>query len=370
MNSGRRVAFFLPSLKAGGAEKAILNLAQGIADKKCHVDLVLAEGTGRLLDNVPSTIRIVVLNNRRRKALRTIGSIHNLIRYIRAEKPDSLLTAMHANIVALWARFLTGGKLRVVISEHSTISQQMLEMPAWYRWVMTILVKIIYPRADCIIAVSKGVASDLSHVARLPIDRIQVIYNPILTPRTEALAQEPLTHPWLQTGEPPVILSVGRLTAAKDYSTLIRAFACIRRTRKVRLLILGEGEDRWELLSLVKKLHLLQDVCMPGFVGNPIHYMKKSAVFVLCSKYEGLPTVLVEALFCGSRIVSTDCPNGPREILRDGRFGTLVPVGDVEALSSAIMSSIDGEKPMHPADSWAPFKFETVTNKYMEILKL
>jgi glycosyltransferase involved in cell wall biosynthesis len=225
-----------------------------------------------------------------------------------------------------------------------------------------------YPWADAIVAVSKGVADDLARVARLPRDRIKVIYNPVVTEALFRKAEEPLEHPWFLSGCPPVILGVGRLTAAKDFPTLIRAFARVRESQLARLLILGEGEKRDSLEKLVRELRLERDVSMPGFMDNPYAYMRKSSIFVLSSCWEGLPNVLIEAMACGCQVISTNCPSGPEEILRGGHYGKLVPVGDAEALAKAILANFDKPTGPVPIEGWRQFEFSTVVSFYCKAI--
>ena len=152
---------------------------------------------------------------------------------------------------------------------------------------------------------------------------------------------EPFDHPWFAPGAPPVILGAGRLTEQKDFPTLIRAFALVRKKHPARLMILGEGEERSKLETLVQELGLEKEVSLPGFVDNPYKYMKRAAVFVLSSRWEGFPNVLVEAMALGTPVVSTDCPNGPAEILENGKWGELVPVGETQSLASAVLRTLD-----------------------------
>ena len=367
-NSEKRLAIFLPTLVGGGAERIMLNLAAGFTGQGYAVDLVLAQAEGPYLAQVPGAVRLVELNARHFKALRTLASLPGLVRYLRQERPDALLTALHANIVALWAKRLAGIPQRVVISEHNTFSRKYQQHSGWYSRLMLGLVKYFYPRANGIVAVSEGVADDLAQVAGIPRDRIQVIYNPVVTPELQAKAKDVLEHPWFEPSEPPVLLAIGRLTAQKDFSTLIQAFAQVRQARPARLLILGEGEDRPELEALVRRLSLEQDVSLPGFIANPYPYMAQASLFVLSSRWEGLPTVLVEALYCGAPIIAMDCPSGSREILREGQYGKLVPVGDIASLAQAIEVMLDGATPRQPRESWQPFELETAVSQYKSIL--
>ena len=230
------------------------------------------------------------------------------------------------------------------------------------------LMKIFYPRADGVVAVSKGVADDLARVIKLPRQRITVIYNPVVTPELLQKAQEPIDRPWFRPGEPPVILGVGRLTRAKDFPTLIRAFALVRKEHPARLIILGDGEERHELEELSRKLGIAGDVDMPGFVDNPFSYMRRSAVFVLSSAWEGFGNVLVEAMACGCPVISTDCPSGPVEILENGKYGKIVAVGDAVELAAAMAATLDAPKSPNVAQRAQNFGVEQAVERYLKVL--
>ncbi len=360
----KRLAIFLPGLYGGGAERTMLNLAQGVAERDYAVDLVLARAEGPLLAEVPESVRVVDL-----RASRVLLSLPALVHYLRRKRPHSMLSVMHyANIVALWARRLAGVPTRVVVSARNTLSRSAQHASNWRGRLMPHLIKHFYPWADGIVAVSKGVADDLAQVTAIPREHIQVIYNPVVTPKLQEKAQAPLEHPWFAPSEPQVLLAVGRLTAQKDFPTLIHAFAKVRQAHLARLLILGEGEDRSALEGLVRQLGLEQDVSLPGWVENPYPHMVQASLFVLSSRWEGLPGVLIEALYCGVHLIATDCPSGPREILRNGQYGQLVPVGDVGALALAIETALAGKMPRVPRESWRPFEPETVVNQYINVL--
>jgi glycosyltransferase involved in cell wall biosynthesis len=164
------------------------------------------------------------------------------------------------------------------------------------------------------------------------------------------------------------VLAVGRLTAQKAFDVLIQAFARVRKTRLARLLILGEGEERSALEAMIRQFGLAQDIGLPGFVPNPYPYMAHAALFVLSSEFEGLPTVLVEAMSVGTPVIATDCPSGPREILMDGRHGQLVPMGDPIALADAIETTLTANAPRPSKESWQPFELDCVVEQYIHLL--
>jgi glycosyltransferase involved in cell wall biosynthesis len=364
VNEPTRLAIFLPSLAGGGAERAMVNLAHGFADRGCAVDVVLAQAKGPYLSEVREPVRIVDLN-----ASRGLTSIPALARYLRRERPVAMISALDfANIIALWARRLAGSRTRVLVNEQNTISRSARNSARRRQRLVPYLVKLFYPWADYVVGNSQGVAKDLSQTTGLPRERIDMLYNPVVTPDLRGKVGQPLDHPWFNDGQPPVVLAVGRLTKQKDFPTLIRAFAQARRNRPARLLILGEGPDRPALEALVKQLGLDEDVAMPGFVENPYAYMSRASLYVLSSRWEGLPTVLIEALFCGPPIVAADCPSGPREILAGGRHGELVPVGDEAALARAIEAGLAGKISPPGRESWQPFSLEAVVDQYLDLL--
>jgi glycosyltransferase involved in cell wall biosynthesis len=226
-----------------------------------------------------------------------------------------------------------------------------------------------YPKADAIVAVSTGVAEDFYQETQLPLQAIKVIYNPVVTPELLQKKQEALNHPWFKKNQPPVLLAVGRLCEQKDFTTLINAFAIIRKKSECRLIILGEGEQRKQLETLVDHLQLNDDIQMPGFVKNPYAYMVQADIFVLSSAWEGLVTVLIEALACGTPVVSTDCPSGSSEILEAGKYGRLVPVGDTQALAEAVITTMEENVDPNRLIARAnDFTQETSVTQYLAVL--
>lgn len=359
------IAFFLPLLTAGGAERVTLNLAQGITERGLPVDLVLGSAKGPFRDQLPPGVRLVDL-----RAGRMLRSLIPLAGYLRRERPRVLFSQMdHANLVALWAARLAWRTTPVVVTVHNTMSRANQHQSRLIEHLLPPLLRTFYPWAAAVVAVSRGAADDLARTAGLPRDRLEVVYNPVITPAMMALSEQTPDHPWFAPGQPPVILGVGRLTRQKDFPTLIRAFAELRRSRAAHLIILGEGEDRPALEALIAELGLVNDVALPGFRENAMAYIAGSALFVLSSAWEGLPTVLIEALAAGTRVVSTDCPSGPREILQDGRLGTLVPVGDAAALAAAMMGALDRPGAPAPPDALRPFTRDAAIDHYLSLIE-
>jgi glycosyltransferase involved in cell wall biosynthesis len=351
-------------MDGGGAERAMAKLAAGIADRGFDVDLVLSDASGHYLAEVPPEVRIVNLH-----AGRVLASLPGLVRYLRRERPAAMLTSMnYVNVVGIWARALARVDTRLVVNEQNALSLEAAHSPRRRHRMLPRLIGRFYPWADRIVSVARGTADDLSRTAGLPRERIDVVHNPIVTPELKQLADASLDHPWFRPGEPPVVVSVGRLAEQKDFGTLLRAFAQVRQDRDARLVILGEGPERGSLEALVTELGLDGAAALPGWVQNPYPWMKGAGAYVLSSRWEGLPSVLIEALSCGVPIVATDCLSGPQEILDGGRHGLLVDVGDVDGLARGIRSALAGEVPAPAPESWRPYEQEFVVSRYLEVL--
>lgn len=359
----QRIAVFAPNMAGGGAERAAVKLAEGIADRGFDVDLVLAAAEGPRMDEIPPHVRVIDL-----KARRVATSLPALTRYLRRERPRAIASVLdHANVVVLCARRLGRYRGRVVVIEQNTLSVATANGKSWRDRLMLRLVGRSYPWADHIVGVSAGVMDDLVQVTDLDPDRVRVIFNPIVTPDLLQKAREPVEHPWFAEST-PVFVAAGRLRPQKDFPTLLRALALIVTRRPARLVVLGEGPERARLEALVGELDLREHVQLLGATDNPYAYMARATAFVLSSRWEGLPTVLVEALSCGVPVIATDCPSGPREILAGGKYGELVPVGDVERLAAAMERALDGELVRPPAESWRPYEFDVVVDEYLDLL--
>lgn len=326
-----RYALFLPSLAGGGAERVTLNLARGFRSLGHDVDLVVASNTGELRDQVPADVRLVDLGTHR-----TLTALPHLARYLRRERPTGLLSAMnHVNIVAVWAAWWAGYRGPVLAAEHVHVAPAGRSVR---KRAFLALLGLAYRRTHRVIAVSHGIKQGLIERAGVPEDRITVIYNPVigsdLASRTRPRPED------LPSDDTPVIVGMGRLSEQKNFELLLSAFADVRAARRARLVILGEGPLRDRLTESVRRHGLADDVDMPGFVANPYDYLAHADLFALSSDWEGLPTVLIEALALGTPVVATDCPTGPREILDHGAFGRLVPVGDRGALATAMLDAL------------------------------
>lgn len=362
MNKGH-IIFFLPTLHGGGAERITINLIKGMLKRDIPLELVVASAEGSYLHQIPKSVSVVNL-----AVGRVIKAILPLSHYLQQNRPSALVSHMsHANVVAVLAKKLTRTKTRLILVEHNTLSVNKSNLIR-ARFIPP-LMKWLYPSVDAIVGVSKGVAEDLEFQLGLAEQKVNVIYNPVVDEQLIAKAKTPLDHPWFEKGHLPVFLAVGRLTTQKDFSTLIKAFALLRKHRLARLIILGEGELRTELEAMVNMLGIAEDISLPGFVENPYAYMYNANAFILSSRWEGLPTVLIEAMACGCPVVATDCPSGPKEILDAGKYGALVPVGDEIALSAAMSNVLDNSVNTDLlVQRTMDFSVEQATSKYLALL--
>ncbi len=321
-----------PTLGQGGAERVTLTLLQKLDRNQFDLSLVLLRREGELLADVPPDVTVHVLGARN---LWTCW--WPLAGLLRREKPDVLFSPGGTNVPAVLARWLARVPLRLVLSERNILYHSKLTLK---RRLMVWAQRLLYPHADALTAVSQGVKQDMVEKLHLPPDRIQVIYNPVVDESLAVLAQEPIDHPWFHE-DVPLILGVGRLVVQKNFAMLICAFAQVRAQRPARLMILGEGPLRQELLTLAQELHVADDIWLPGFDKNPFKYMARADVFGMSSLHEGLPGALIQAMACSTAVISTDCPVGPNEIITPEKDGILIPVNDVTTLVEQINQLLD-----------------------------
>ncbi len=329
----KRAALFLPSLEGGGAERHLLSVAKGLVEHGFSVDMVLARAAGPFLPLLPPGVRLIDLQSKK-----TLASLPGLLEYLKSERPEAMLPSLNAIVTALVAKKFFAKDVRVVANYQSTFSEEMRHAPRAGRAAMTAL-RLLLPTADAVVVASRGAAEDLTDRVPAVRGRTRVIWNAVDVPPRASVAAVP--HPWFENPGPPIVLSVGRLDAGKDHRTLLKAFAEVRRRRPVRLVVLGEGPLRASLESLSRSLGVDGCVDFPGFQPNPYGYMARAQVFAFSSRFEGMPVVLLEALAFGTPVVSTDCPHGPAEILEEGRWGRLVPVGDWRSMAEAVLATLE-----------------------------
>jgi glycosyltransferase involved in cell wall biosynthesis len=331
-----RIAFVLPSMIGGGVERIRLVLMQGFLDRGYEVDLVLSQKDGALIDLVPAGVTIVRLGQERFRDV--IGPLR---RYMRDRRPDVCIVSLWPlTALSVLARLGLRHAPRLILSDHNILSLQ-------YRGAAATAVRLslraTYARAEARVGVSRDLARDVARLASLNEAQVEVIHNP--TPAHVRAGAPPRTAADLwgpRAGKR--ILSVGTLKSVKNHALLIRAFAQVAATSDATLAILGEGALRGALEQQVRDAGLERRVLLPGFEIAPRDWYATADLFVLSSDYEGFGNVLTEALHFGLPIVSTRCRGGPEEILDGGRCGTLVPVGDADAMAAAMLGALDAPR--------------------------
>ena len=318
------LALIIPDVRGGGAQKMMINLANEFVAKGHQLDLVLINKTGSYIDLIDSRVNIINL-----KKSRTLFSILKLAGYLRTKNPDIILSALfHVNLAVILAKgFSFKSNTKVILSERNHLSLRLSEMGIVNRLLLKSGVRFLYPFADRIIAISDGVKNDLRKIIKNKA-HIQTIYNPVVTKRFELQAIQEVESIFPE-GCGLKLITSGRLVVQKDYPTLLRALSFYRKNYGMaHLVILGEGTLLQELESFTEQLKINENVSFLGFVDNPLAYMKQADIFVISSAWEGFCNVIVEALYVGRKVVSTDCESGPAEILCNGQFGELAKVKD------------------------------------------
>lgn len=360
----KKLAVFMPSLNGGGAERVTLLLINELAKRGYSIDLLVANGNGVYRKQVHQAINVIDFNKSR-----VVACFLPLVQYLRKIKPDSLLSVMnYTNVIAVLAKKCAFSNSRLILTEHNNAEQALKNATSFKYQLVNLLTRHLYKFADDIICVSHGVADSISKVLGLPRDQLRVVYNPVIHPGVQLAAEAPLNHPFLTEKNGQLLLAVGRLTAQKNFENLLKAFKLVSEQTPVKLVILGEGEERTKLTQLAISLGIEDKICMPGFADNPYAWMRQAKVFVLSSSWEGLPTVLIEALACGANVVSTDCPSGPREILDNGRWGQLVAMNNEKALSAGIINALNSPPIGAIEQHLDLFSIDFATNCYEKIL--
>lgn len=340
-----RALFFAPSLGAGGAEMQILRLLQHLDRRRVTPSLCVARGGGSYESRLPADVTAHAGSRGIRSSIASVSaSIPSLRRRIQSDEPDVVLSLLEHSSLALWAATLTSTKRpKLVLGIQNNFGRSLDSAPALARKVLRPLYLQAYQHADHVIALSQGVARDLTE--RLPgvSDRTSVVYNAGTDERVERLAQAAPSEP-RPVGA--LLVACGRLDRQKDYPTLLRAFARLESQPAPTLWVVGEGPLRAELQAQCRQLGVAERVRWLGFRENPYALMAAADAFVLSSQWEGFANVVVEALACGTPVVATDCDFGPGEILASGQYGRLVPVADVAALATALSEALaEGKSP-------------------------
>lgn len=334
----RKVCLYIGSMNLGGIGKLMLHLMDEFLKKGYRVDVFLMKGGGEYEAQIPEGVRLFVESGSH------IHRIRKFIAYLNKEKPDVSISARQrqdiGNILGCW---FSKAKTKPVISIHTNVTEENLHQKNKSKDnpIIKFLSRLLYKIPNKFIAVSSGVADDFSMRSGISRNKVKVIYNPVYKTYIDTLPQNaaPILD-FLQ--DQKYIMGVGRLTKQKDFATLISAFSIVFQTNpELKLLILGEGPLRESLQNQIEEFNLKDKVLLPGFVDNPQYFLKRAELFVLSSQWEGFGNVIVEALGVGTKVISTDCPSGPAEILENGKFGKLVPMGNPKEMATTILDALN-----------------------------
>ena len=361
-----RIAFFLATSGHSGVDRIMKNLLPSIAKRGYTVDLLRIQGHGPTLDEGHG-VNVFQLG-----AKHVYTALSEVVGYLRHHHPIVMLSDKdRVNRTAVMAHQLANVQTRLALRNGTTVSIDLANRPLFDRTLQRFSMKHLYKKAATILMPSKDAADDFARLSHIPRDVIQVVPSPVVSDHIYRQAKLPVEHPWLGEKTAPIIIGVGELGGRKDFSTLIRAFALIYKARRARLIILGKGRKKEQLQNLVSDLCISNAVDFPGFTPNPYRFMSRSDVFALTSRWEGMPLVLIEALALGIPVVATNCPSGPREILANGKYGPIVPVGDHRLLAKALETTLDFPLPSATLQQAVQeYSLEASTTAYLNAIGL
>lgn len=359
----KKVIFLIPSLNGGGAERVFIQLLKVLDRNVFEIYLMVTNLEGPYVNEIPNDINIIDLQKTSVKR-----SLFSLIKEINKIKPNVIIsTLFHMNLALLIISPFLIGRPRIILREANPPRFSMGGLPKGKLFIW--LYSRLYKRSDAIVAISTDVSNDIQKTLKVKKEKIRIIYNPVDISGIQKKSREKVLHKWFNEKNVPIIISVGRLVEQKDHTTLIKAFAKVRRKKLCKLLILGEGYYYTKLKKMVDNLNLSSDVEFLGFVSNPFKYIHNSDLFVLSSKWEGFGMVLIETLALGTPIVSTDCLGGPHEILNNGEYGKLVPVGNDDIMADKIIEMLNNPSDKKKLISRAmDFDISKIKTQYEQIL--
>lgn len=361
-----QVVLFIPNLVPGGAERVLLNLVRKLTEMGVDCRVVTQQAVGAYCGEVPSSVEILELGK---------GSLFRtawrMFRFFRRERPRYAITFLDpVTFPALMAGIFV--RTKIIVTVHNSIVKPKHESHRFRARFKPMVVRCLYPFAYRIVAVSDGLAAHLRKLLWLGRSRVVTIYNPIV--RTEMLKRdyERPAHPWFREDAAELVLvGVGRMIAQKGFDIFLRAFkSVLEREPDARVILLGSGRLESQIKVEAESLGVADQVDFPGFVDKPAAYVFHARLFVLSSRWEGLPTTVIEALVAGTQIVATDCPYGPREILVSGRYGRLVPPEEPDALADAILAALSEPAPDRAflRERAADFSEERSVAEYLKLM--
>jgi glycosyltransferase involved in cell wall biosynthesis len=360
MGDSRTLCFFIAFYQDGGAERVLFSIARELLQQGMNVDIVVCRETDALHTAIPSGAKLHLLH------CHPSLSGPKLAEYARAEQPSAIYsTLIWPNVVNVITKMCYKLPYKAILREANCLPQHFAFRSWPNRLLSKWLVKRFYPKADKVICVSQEACSHLQNFLGPRAKNLINIPNPINFEQIEQLKKASCNHPWFNTKHGPVIVAAGRLKPQKGFDLLIKAITKL--PPNIRLIILGEGTERASLQSLITQLKLNGRIELAGYQSNPYPYFYQADLYVLSSLHEGMPNALLDAMTCGTTIVSTNCPAGPTELLQEGKFGALVPAGDSEALADSIAQALQSPPtPDNRFDYLQQFAITTIAQTYLD----
>lgn len=362
------IAIMVPRFTIGGFERVLTLLARGMSELGHRVDIVTLNASGPLLAEFGTKVNVVELGTDR-----MLYALPAMLSYIRANQPDVMISGLrYGNVAALLCKGLMlfeKHRPRFIATIHNN-------MTLVYEQAVSIKERLLIRTLDNglrwfdrVVCVSEGVKEDVEIRASGHLPEVSVIYNPVIYPEIDSMATHNVELPW-DRSKVKIILSVGRFVKQKDFLTLVRAFRLLLdRCPDARLILVGDGPCREEIVAQIQENGLCDYVYLPGYDANPYKYMNCADMFVMSSKWEGMGITLVEALYFRLKIVATDCKSGPREVLKDGEYGKLANVGDTEGLSTSMYEVLKNETSTPcPSETLNTYSYLNVAKRYEAIL--
>tara|TARA_B100001996_G_scaffold110537_1_gene83653 strand:+ start:4950 stop:6059 length:1110 start_codon:yes stop_codon:yes gene_type:complete len=361
LSSNQRVdvTFFLPNFHIGGAQKVALEIANGLSKRGKNIEIIVLNDEGLFKKNVSGQIKVKIIGKKR-----VILSLKYLIEYFKAINPISFFSAQtHGSFVVALAILISKWKGRFITRQTNTHKSNKFRKFAIKDYLIHILFNFSNLVAHSVIAPSQGIASEIKN-----IEKVKVVPNPINFNQIIELSKENIENS--KVNKQRFILGVGRCVKQKRFEDLVKAFALTNLPNSIKLVIIGEGPERKKINETSKKCGIEDKVIVLDYEENPFKYMSKCELFVLTSGWEGMPSVLIQALACGAKVISTDCDHGPKEILNNGEYGSIVPVGDIEKIKKTIEN--DFHKDSSPKNNYLDYvkkkyDLEIILNSYENI---
>ncbi|WP_288260278.1 glycosyltransferase [uncultured Prochlorococcus sp.] len=362
MRKNKEILFILPNLRTGGAQKTFIRLANIFFANKNKIEILVIGSPSDLKDEINSEIKCTFFRKKK-----ITHSFFQLIFFLVRRKPYAIVTCLnYLNIFVIISSKIASPKSKVFISERGVFSKE-LKKSKLYNFFFKKIASITYRFANSVIAVSHGVAKDLSETLKLPLNDIEVIYNPSFSNKLIKQSKSKINIKYKKVFEKPTIVSVGRLEDVKGYDILIKSFAKVSRQINCSLIIIGEGSQRKNLVNLIERLGLNDLVYLPGIISNPYPYIREANVYVLSSRHEGLPNVLIEAMAIGTPLIATDCI-GSQEIIGENEWGYLIDKDNPDEMAKTIIKVLKNNEIIDPKPRSYIFHEKVIFEKYNNLI--